>query len=110
MTGLVDLDRLTERLSLQDWRAARGDMYRVINEAREARSEVARLTAAISRIRADTMRFAADEVRREARWQKETQSRGMFANGETSIDRLLMFETILRKTAADLVGEEVTQP
>jgi len=49
--------------------------------------------------RAQALREAADEIHREARWQKESQTRGMFANGETSVDRLLMLERIMRLAA-----------
>jgi len=62
--------------------------------------------------RAAAFTEAADEIHREARWQKESQMRGMFANGEMSIDRLAMLEDIMRTTAAYCVvarGGEATE-
>jgi enoyl-CoA hydratase/carnithine racemase len=72
------------------------------DQAREcARTALAAALPAIRRHIADQDRtaafeMAADEIHREALWQKESQMRGMFANGETSVDRLLMLEGIIR--------------
>jgi hypothetical protein len=73
------------------------------------------LAAAVPHIeraaRAVAFTEAADEIHREARWQKESQMRGMFANGEMSVDRLAMLEDILR-SFADLAvarGGEATK-
>jgi hypothetical protein len=73
------------------------------------------LAAAVPHIeraaRAAAFTEAADEVHREALWQKESQMRGMFANGEMSVDRLAMLEDILR-SFADLAvarGGEATE-
>ena len=52
--------------------------------------------------------LAADEIRREALWQKESQMRGMFANGEMSVDRLLMLEDIIR-AFGDLASTRVAR-
>jgi hypothetical protein len=49
--------------------------------------------------RAAAFTQAADEVHREALWQKGSLMRGMFANGEISVDRLAMLEDILRASA-----------
>jgi hypothetical protein len=55
--------------------------------------------------------LAAEEIHREALWQKGSQMRGMFANGETSINRLAMLEDIVRGLADRRVarGGEVTE-
>jgi hypothetical protein len=66
----------------------------------EAEAVVAAAVPHIERaIRAAAFTEAADEIHREARWQKESQMRGMFANGEMSVDRLAMLEDILRSFA-----------
>lgn len=64
--------------------------------------ERARVDKEWARARAAALCEAANEVRTEARWQREQQMRGMFANGERSVDRLLLVERILRERAAAL--------
>jgi hypothetical protein len=111
-----------EAAARADWEngsppAYRGTWETVGEEVRESYRAVNRvaLAAAVPHIertcRAAAFTEAADEVHREALWQKESQMRGMFANGEMSVDRLAMLEDILR-SFADLAvarGGEATE-
>jgi len=107
-----------EAAARADWEngsppAYRGTWETVGEEVRESYRAVNRVALAaavphIERAIRDTVgrraalaafSLAADEIHREALWQKESQMRGMFANGETSINRLMMLEDIVRRLA-----------
>lgn len=99
VAAAVDIDALTERLSLQDWRGARGGMYLALSELRATRAELAELRSSAAAVRAETLKEAANEVHLESRWQVELDMRGQLDSVQ-SIDRLIMLERILLDRAA----------
>ena len=92
-------------LALAAYRLAQGTVESCLRVALGAGLSVLRRHIA-DEDRADAFKWAADEVHREARWQREQLERhGEEASRDVFVDRLVAIESVLRGMAARVVRD-----